>query len=95
MKLFNRRKNQPSPTLFDQFNGQTESFESLARKASEHEDCFILAAFPVMDGQPDKSLIDEDRLGGVIFEAVEGYLSTLDYTDEDFMARPSDFDEIY
>ena len=86
MKLFNRRKNQPSPTLFDQFNGQTESFESLARKASEHEDCFILAAFPIVEGLPDKSLIDEDELGRVIFTAVQDHLSIPDY---------SDFDDIY
>ena len=81
MKLFNRRKNQPSPTLFDQFAGQTESFESLARKASEHEDCFILAAFPIVEGLPDKSLIDEDELGRVIYQAVEGYLETLSAVD--------------
>jgi len=86
MKLFTRRKNQPSLTMFDQMNGQSESFESLARKASEHKDCFILAAFPIVEGLPDKSLIDEDELGRVIFTAVQDYLSIPDY---------SDFDDIY
>jgi len=87
MKLFTRRKNQPSLTMFDQMNGQTESFESLARKASEHEDCFILAAFPIVEGLPDKANLDEDELGRVIYQAVEGYLETLsavDFYDETY-----------
>ena len=70
---------------------EQESFESLARKASEHEDCFILAAFPNMPGQPDESLIDEDELGRVILNAVESYLTRIqveqyedDYADLPF-----------
>ena len=56
---------------------EPESFESLARKASEHEDCFILAAFPKLPGQPDESIIDEQELGDVILRAVENYLADL------------------
>ena len=59
---------------FRKRNQEPETFESLARKASEHEDCFILAAFPNMPGLPDESLIDEDELGRVILSAVESYL---------------------
>jgi Ser/Thr protein kinase RdoA (MazF antagonist) len=81
MFKFIRRKKQSEAVLFDQLAGQPESFEQLARKASEHEDCFILAAFPKLPGQPEESRIDEDELGRVIFNAVGDYLATLDYTD--------------
>lgn len=60
---------------FRKKNQEPESFESLARKASEHEDCFILAAFPKTPGLPDESIIDEHELGDVILNAVQDYLA--------------------
>lgn len=73
MGIFNRRK-----------KNQPESFEQLARKASEHEDCFILAAFPKVPGLPDESIIDEYELGDVISRAVEDYLAEVQ-NHADFM----------
>lgn len=71
---------------------EPESFESLARKASEHEDCFILAAFPKLPGQPDESIIDEAELGQVIFRAVEEYLAGVQY-EADFLDAAEQYEE--
>ena len=71
---------------------EPESFESLARKASEHEDCFILAAFPKLPGQPDESLIDEYELGDVILKAVEDYLAEVQH-HADFIAAAEQYEE--
>jgi hypothetical protein len=79
MKFFSRKSKQ-----------EPETFESLARKASEHEDCFILAAFPRVPGLPDESEIDEDRLGEVIYSAVQDYLASI--ADEDTEYRQPIFD---
>lgn len=78
---------------------EPESFESLARKASEHEDCFILAAFPKLPGQPDESIIDEDKLGQVILQAVREYLEEVqfhadfDRAYEEYYEQPYDIPE--